>query len=325
MAKELPYFKFEPAEYLTKDISFCSLSAQGLFINICSYYWQRNCKLTKQQLLKRLNYPNELEELILEGAIDLIDNIIIIKFLDSQLFEVEGKSKTNSTNGSKGGRPNLDDNITTIFGELIPRYPEEKDHFLYLFKRMSNNTYKIGETQDLFKRRNTMKISSKDLSIIHFVKIDREASLDIERDIKNQFLNYNIGGDWFDFKSSDIQLVINAINKAKKANEKPIESQSKGIREDKIIEDKIKENIINNAVFVSECKNSTQWIEVTAMQNKISPDVVNVYIDNFENHLITMQEQKKTLKEYKEHFTHWFKKQDLSEFRIKSYGKTNQI
>jgi len=95
---------------------------------------------------------------------------------------------------------------------------------------------------------------------------------------------------------------------------------------DKIREDKIrKENIINNAVFVFECKNSTQWIEVTAMQNKISPDVVNVYIDNFENHLITMQEQKKTLKEYKEHFTHWFKKQDLSEFRIKSYGKTNQI
>ena len=37
MAKELPYFQFEPAEYLTKDISFCSLSAQGLFINICCF------------------------------------------------------------------------------------------------------------------------------------------------------------------------------------------------------------------------------------------------------------------------------------------------
>jgi hypothetical protein len=34
MAKELPYFKFEPAEYLTKDV-FCSLAAQGLFINLC--------------------------------------------------------------------------------------------------------------------------------------------------------------------------------------------------------------------------------------------------------------------------------------------------
>ena len=105
MAKELPYFKFEPAEYLTKDISFCSLSAQGLFINICSYYWQRNCKLTKEQLLKRLNHETELNELISEGVIDLIENNIFIKFLDNQLNEVEIKSKTNSINGGKGGRP----------------------------------------------------------------------------------------------------------------------------------------------------------------------------------------------------------------------------
>ena len=105
MAKELPYFKFEPAEYLTKDISFCSLSAQGLFINICSYYWQRNCKLTKEQLLKRLNHEIELNELIQEGVIDLIENNIFIKFLDNQLNEVEIKSKTNSINGGKGGRP----------------------------------------------------------------------------------------------------------------------------------------------------------------------------------------------------------------------------
>jgi len=105
MAKELPYFKFEPAEYLTKDISFCSLSAQGLFINICSYYWQRNCELTKEQLLRRLNHETELNELIKEGVIDLVENRIFIKFLDNQLNEVENKSKTNSTNGSKGGRP----------------------------------------------------------------------------------------------------------------------------------------------------------------------------------------------------------------------------
>jgi hypothetical protein len=35
-----------------------------------------------------------------------------------------------------------------------------------------------------------------------------------------------------------------------------------------------------------------------------------------------MQEQKKTVKEYKEHFTHWMKK-DLSNFREKS--KVKQI
>ena len=103
MAKELPYFKFEPAEYLTKDISFCSLSAQGLFINICSYYWQRNCKITKSQLLKRLNFIDEFNELINEGIIDIVgeEEFLIIKFLDNQLTSVEEKSKINFINGSK--------------------------------------------------------------------------------------------------------------------------------------------------------------------------------------------------------------------------------
>lgn len=107
MAKELPYFQFEPAEYLTKDISFCSLSAQGLFTNICSYYWQRECKLTKDQLLRRLNYINEFDELIDEGIIDLAPNgnDIKIKFLDVQYKKATKQSETNSINGSKGGRP----------------------------------------------------------------------------------------------------------------------------------------------------------------------------------------------------------------------------
>jgi hypothetical protein len=55
-----------------------------------------------------------------------------------------------------------------------------------------------------------------------------------------------------------------------KPNDNPIESESKGIREDKIREEEIRKENINNAVFVSECKNSSQWIEVTAMQNKVS-------------------------------------------------------
>ena len=120
MAKELPYFKFEPAEYLTKDVSFCSLAAQGLFINLCSYYWQRNCTLTKDQFLKRLNFENELEELIIEGAIDLINNDIYINFLDVQFEEVKEKSKTNKVNGSKGGRPTKNPIVTEPITEIKP-------------------------------------------------------------------------------------------------------------------------------------------------------------------------------------------------------------
>jgi len=105
MAKELPYFQFEPAEYLTGDISFCSLSAQGLFANLCSYYWQRSCKLTKAQFLKRINAPKELQELIDENVILIEKDNIIIKFLDMQWDKATKLSKTNSINGSKGGRP----------------------------------------------------------------------------------------------------------------------------------------------------------------------------------------------------------------------------
>lgn len=101
MAKELPYFQFEPAEYLTKDISFCSLSAQGLFINICCFYWQRQCVLTKDQFLRRFNYLAEFEELIKEGVIDIQRESIIIKFLDSQYLKATEKSSANSANGSK--------------------------------------------------------------------------------------------------------------------------------------------------------------------------------------------------------------------------------
>lgn len=106
MAKELPYFEFEPAEYLAGDISFCSLESQGLFVLICCYYWQRSCSLTKEQFLKRMNKPKEFEELIKEKIIK-VDNrgFISINFLNDKFEKATEKSKINSINGAKGGRP----------------------------------------------------------------------------------------------------------------------------------------------------------------------------------------------------------------------------
>jgi hypothetical protein len=105
MAKELPYFKFEPAEYITKDISFCSYAAQGLFINLCSHYWQRNCEMTLTQAERRFKNKELIKELLDENIITHDNGKIIIKFLITQRDEAINKSKVNSKNGALGGRP----------------------------------------------------------------------------------------------------------------------------------------------------------------------------------------------------------------------------
>lgn len=209
MAKELPYFQFEPAEYLTGNISFCSLSAQGLFINICSYYWQRNCELTKEQILKRINLIKEFNELLDEEIIYIENDNIKIKFLDDQKLKVIERSNRNRENGSKGG--------------LTPK-----------------------------------------------AKVKPNGS-------------------------------------GRKEVAKPNESQTKGIREDDIKED-------NN--YNKLCLTDDIWLESICRMNKTKVDIIKNMLSKFDSHLITVAETKKNLKEYKQHFSNWIRKQELTTKRI---------
>jgi len=102
MSKRLPYFQFEPAEYLAGDIMFCSYSAQGIFNTICALYWQKDCDLKYSQVIKRLGNEDLIKELISEKIIKVENDSIIINFLDEQYIKATEKSKVNSTNGSKG-------------------------------------------------------------------------------------------------------------------------------------------------------------------------------------------------------------------------------
>jgi hypothetical protein len=211
MAKELPYFQFEPAQYLTKDISFCSLSAQGLFINACAYYWQRECSLTKDQFLRRLNYPQEFDELINEGVIDLQENQVKIKFLDEQFIKATSQSKTNSTNGSKGGRP----------------------------KKEKPNESEIKPTL------------------------------------------------------------------------KPNESETKGIREEKIKEEEIKEDKLDNNGFLQRALTSDLWLESVCRATKRDLPTVKNKLSEYDALLLATLDKKNNFKEYGSHFTHWLNKQEI--------------
>jgi uncharacterized phage protein (TIGR02220 family) len=102
----LPYFKFYPAEWALGDITMCSFEAQGLFINILSFYWTKNGSITKAMLKQRfsnaLTLLDELEKLKIfkvKGDEERIE----IKFLDCQYKELSEKRKKRQNAGRKGG------------------------------------------------------------------------------------------------------------------------------------------------------------------------------------------------------------------------------
>ena len=94
MAKELPYFKFETSEWDNGTIQMCSRETKGLFIDLCSMYWARLGDIKTKLALQKLcnGNANALQELIEEDIIQILDEKIVIYFLDEQLKEFNAVS-----------------------------------------------------------------------------------------------------------------------------------------------------------------------------------------------------------------------------------------
>jgi hypothetical protein len=89
MAKELPYFRFEPSEWDNGNIQICSRESKGLFIDLCSIYWSRLGELPYALALQKLCNGNELalQELKNNDIFGVLNGQIVIDFLDEQLSE----------------------------------------------------------------------------------------------------------------------------------------------------------------------------------------------------------------------------------------------
>lgn len=89
MAKELPYFKFEPSEWLEGEIQICSDTAIVCFMNLCSGYWIKLGSISYAFALHKYFRKDAivLKELIDLEIIKVIDDNIVISFLDIQLQE----------------------------------------------------------------------------------------------------------------------------------------------------------------------------------------------------------------------------------------------
>lgn len=104
MAKELPYFKFEPNQWENGNIQMLSREDKGLFIDLCSMYWSRLGDVPLKLAIQKLCAGNAtaLNSLCEENIIEIIDENIYIKFLSEQLNEFENISEQNSKNAKEG-------------------------------------------------------------------------------------------------------------------------------------------------------------------------------------------------------------------------------
>ena len=105
MAKEIPYFRFTVSEWLNGDINMEDYETKGLFIDICAYYWFKDCRLTKQMLSKRFANTKQMLDKLFESKIikESANDLLEIKFLDEQYEKCSGISIKRSKSGKLGG------------------------------------------------------------------------------------------------------------------------------------------------------------------------------------------------------------------------------
>ena len=108
MAKELPYFKWFPSEWVTGDITLCDMEAQGIFANLICYYWMKNCSMSLANAKQRFSkHEASFESLLKQDIIKVDENEnIIIDFLDEQMNEFINVSEKRAIAGARGGKAN---------------------------------------------------------------------------------------------------------------------------------------------------------------------------------------------------------------------------
>ena len=126
--KELPYFKFFPAEWIKGDITLCSMEAQGLFINICCYYWMRGCNIGLTGVQQRFNTcSTAINELIESDIITIEGDDISINYLNEQFDEFAKLSKVKSRAGQASARARKVNTCSTGVQQVLNKRDKKRE------------------------------------------------------------------------------------------------------------------------------------------------------------------------------------------------------
>lgn len=199
MAKELPYFKFFISEWITGDITICDMETQGVFINICSYYWSKNGSICLANVKQRFsNNIANVEQLIFMKIIKLDeDDNIIINFLDEQMNEFIDVSEKRAKAGSKGGKANAKQKLSKAKAKTSNKEKIREDKYNIIhFDNSDINKLFI----EYLQLRNKMKLSNSETVITRLKNKLREYS-DNKTDTAKEIIMKAITSKWKDFYS----------------------------------------------------------------------------------------------------------------------------
>jgi hypothetical protein len=129
MAKELPYFRFTVQEWQNGDISMESYELKGLFIDVCGFYWMKDCSVKKELLYKRFSNARAMLEQLLSNEIIKVDsdNNICIEFLNEQFDLLSENRKKRQLAGQKGGL-SKSSNATAMLQQNSSYKDKDKDN-----------------------------------------------------------------------------------------------------------------------------------------------------------------------------------------------------
>jgi len=178
MAKDLPYFKFFCSEWNDGDITLESFEHQGLFINICSYYWSNECYIHLDKLLKRFRGYNDIIDDLISANLFKVnqDRTISITFLDEQRDERLEQSKIKS----KGGKASAE-------ARRLKKLEAENKHLLNSNSTENEHVLNSCSTESQVLREEEKRREKKRKDNIIEDEFDTEKNLDIDI-LKNHYL-----------------------------------------------------------------------------------------------------------------------------------------